>query len=572
MAELSVSRKPISALLSVMQGKKFVVPDYQRPYKWDFEKCETLWNDLINFHFEKKDNDDYFLGTIVTCKSGDSENEFEVIDGQQRLTSIFLLLRAFYKILENGDQEDDNIIGLKSQIAPCLWDVDSISKRVKDKSTIHIESRVATETDNDVFHDILKNGEIATEKGNLYSTNYTLFYKMCKEFAAKNPMHWQSLCVTILNKCIVLPIECGNQDTALTIFSTLNDRGLPLSDSDIFKAQIYRTKQTPDDKKEFTRQWKELTEKAENAKISIDDLFRYYSHIIRAVNSDRTKEIGLRKFYAQEKYSKLKKDNLMLDLSNLCEFWLSVNNQEKTTSIYNNDKTAKELEILNDESLKFLHCLNHYPNEYWKYITSVYYYKNGKDTNFIQSFNIFLKKLTSFLFSKFILKPTVNAIKDDIYQGGIDVYNGSPLKFEIDLNDSFKEAMHNSINLKIGRGIILLKAYLHPNQKSLIKSDFEIEHIFPKKWQTANYNGWNKNDADEYLEKYGNKIAIEKKINIQAGNGYFGQKKVKYLPSKISEVVALGNYPSNDWQKEDIEKRETEFMDAILNFFMETLQ
>jgi uncharacterized protein with ParB-like and HNH nuclease domain len=46
MAELNVSRKNISKLFTEMQGKKFIIPDYQRPYKWDKEKCETLWNDI----------------------------------------------------------------------------------------------------------------------------------------------------------------------------------------------------------------------------------------------------------------------------------------------------------------------------------------------------------------------------------------------------------------------------------------------------------------------------------------------------------------------------------------------
>ena len=80
--------------------------------------------------------------------------------------------------------------------------------------------------------------------------------------------------------------------------------------------------------------------------------------------------------------------------------------------------------------------------------------------------------------------------------------------------------------------------------------------------------------SDDIIEKLliSEEDIIEKKINIQAGNGYFGQKKVKYLSSKIAEVVALGNYPNNDWKKDDIEKRETEFMEAILKFFTETLQ
>lgn len=52
MAELSVSRKTIESLLgdNAIQNRKFIIPDYQRPYKWDRERCETLWNDIIDFH------------------------------------------------------------------------------------------------------------------------------------------------------------------------------------------------------------------------------------------------------------------------------------------------------------------------------------------------------------------------------------------------------------------------------------------------------------------------------------------------------------------------------------------
>ena len=71
---------------------------------------------------------------------------------------------------------------------------------------------------------------------------------------------------------------------------------MPLSDSDIFKAQIYRTKINETEIKQFTDTWKELTQTSKNAGISLDDIFRYYTHIIRANNKDKSKEIGLRKF------------------------------------------------------------------------------------------------------------------------------------------------------------------------------------------------------------------------------------------------------------------------------------
>ena len=127
MAELNVSHKSISDLFKGIKDKKFIIPDYQRAYAWDMEKCDILWNDFINFEKNRNDeNNQYFLGTIVTCKN-ESKKEIEIIDGQQRITSLFLLLRAFYKKLENMSQ-NDTTQNLKRQISPCLWEIDELTK------------------------------------------------------------------------------------------------------------------------------------------------------------------------------------------------------------------------------------------------------------------------------------------------------------------------------------------------------------------------------------------------------------------------------------------------------------
>ena len=114
---------------------------------------------------------------------------------------------------------------------------------------------------------------------------------------------------------------------------------------------------------------------------------------------------------------------------------------------------------------------------------------------------------------------------------------------------------------------MLLHAYLDEGQNEIIPWSFDIEHIFPKKWQNTNYHGWNYNDAQAYLDRFGNKIILEKKLNIQAGNGYFGIKKNKYSASKFATVLRLSSYPKNDWTKDDIENREKIFIDDLINFF-----
>lgn len=559
MAELHVSKKTIGKLLSDMQGKKFIIPDFQRPYKWEWEKCETLWNDIVNFFENEGATADYFLGTIVTAENDDKNPE--VIDGQQRLTSFFLLLRSFYKKLE-AMKEDDDVLGLKMQVGPCLWDVHAISKRVSDFTKIHIYSDVATDDDNETFHKILETGSTDADANDNYSVNYRFFKNACDEYAKQEPTKWYDLCITILNRCIILPIECNTQETALTIFSTLNDRGLPLADSDIFKAQIYKYNKSIKDRKEFTETWKELTKTCKEGNVSIDDVFRFYTHVVRARANDRSKEIGLRKFYAgNDDYARLKHPAAMNEIMQLANFWYYVNSLSAPEE--------EEGYTISTDARKYFHVLANYANEFWRYATSVFFLKNKQNSDFSDELVRFLKKLTAFLLAKFVDAPTVNAIKDDIYNACISIQEGREFDRAFNLEpEKFLLKIDEQTSGRLLRPLLLLDAYLDRDQAELIPTTFDIEHIFPKKWQETNYNGWEEEEAQAYLDRFGNKIVFEKKLNIQAGNGYFGKKKEKYVKSDIAVIKKLALYPKSDWVKSDIEQRDKELKKRIIDFLV----
>jgi uncharacterized protein with ParB-like and HNH nuclease domain len=560
MAELNVSKKNISKLFSDMQNRKFIIPYFQRPYKWEKELCETLWNDIEDFTNNNTSDEDYFLGTIVSYLN--EEKNLEIIDGQQRITSLLLLLRAFYRKLEDMPQTDEDVIGLMNQVAPCIWDINQISQKVTDKSKKRIESKVITDDDKETFHKILETGEINPDLEDNYTKNYEFFKDECDKYALANPMGWKNLCITILKKCIILPIECESSDTALKIFTTLNDRGLPLADSDVFKAEIYKNIETEEARVIFTETWNDLTQLCNQAGISIDDLFRYYMHLIRARNSFNTKEVGLRKFYSVDKYKYLKIPELIDELVLLANFWVYVNKRK--------NPSTEDGYAISNETRKYLHCLSWYPNEYWKYPVSVFFLRHYKTNTFNEDLCELLKKLIAFLFMKFIFNPSINAIKDDIYGMYITIQEGNKLKLNMPMSkDEFKKRITDFSSSRISRAFILLNAYLNENQNDLIPEIFDIEHIFPKKWQDTNYNGWNIKDAKTYLERFGNKIVLEKKLNIQAGNGYFGEKKKRYSTSKIETIKELSNYSKNDWTKIDIEERENKFITEII-FFIET--
>jgi len=569
MAELVVNKKSIFELLdfSKIQADKFIIPEYQRPYAWEKEKCETLWNDI--FENSTTDDQEYFFGTIVTYKD---ESNISIIDGQQRITSFFLLLRAFYHKFENlGDKS--KVARLYNEIGSCIWDTDKRSGDVKDKTKFHIQSLVATEDEKNVFSQILETGECNRDEKDNYTTNYSFFLDKCEETYAAGAKEWEDLCLFFLHNCIILPIECNKQEIALTIFDTLNNRGLPLADSDIFKAKIYKSYKSEDKKREFANTWKEMTETCKRANITIDDMFRCYMHVKRARKNDNSKEVGMRRFYEINK-NYLVEPILVEEIKKLTIFWYYINKQE----IFPNAKDDGF--SFSVETKKWLHCLSWYPNEYWKFPVSVFFLKYNDDESFDNKFCILLKKLITMLFSKFIIQPTVNAIRDDIFKYYISIENETNFDIKTSFNKSelqriFAEEIFSAP--RIERALILLDAYLTPGQNDLITPDFQIEHILPQNWRKNYYDVWEtQEEAIPYIEKLGNKVALEFKVNISAGDKYFAKKREIYqnkelskntTGTKIKAVQNLIELGQDDWGKSDIIKRHSEFVERIMSFF-----
>jgi len=252
MSKLNVDQKNIKELF---QNKKadFLIPDYQRPYAWGENECRTLWDDIFTFAIpdegrtEFDSNSEYFLGPIVTFKNDDEK--MEVIDGQQRLTTLMLLLRAFYSKFSH--MQDKASVSTRENIEKCLWKTDEFGE--PDMSLLKIDSEVANDNHKEEFLNILRKGDAPKSMTSTYAENYRFFQGCIDDFLSKYPTYFAYLPTRIMNNCILLPIEAESQDTALRIFSTLNDRGKPLSDADIFKAQFYKHFTKLGKKDEFIR-------------------------------------------------------------------------------------------------------------------------------------------------------------------------------------------------------------------------------------------------------------------------------------------------------------------------------
>lgn len=551
---INVDKRSVKQLLETGKNKKFVIPEYQRPYAWSDEQIQVLFDDLSEYTHNTNDDDEstYFLGTIVSYEN--ENHEQEIIDGQQRITTLFLLLRAIYTKLEKSGSEADF---LKSQIVPTIWKQNPTTGEV-DFDKILITSRVMGDEGNQEFANILITGQSDEKSNSNYAKNYRLLQQLVDEYAAEQPLAFYSFISNILNRAILLPITADTQDTALTIFSTLNDRGLALSDADIFKAKIYNHLDQIG-KKNFIERWQQLDEEASNAGESIQKLFYYYMFYLRAKENDRkTTTPGIRKYYAKNNFERLYSDDIMENLNTILNLWIVINNRNAV----DNEKWSE-----NQEIKQILDALTSYPNEFWKYPVVIYYLHYHQNDTFEDGFLLFVKRLLAVLSARYIVTPTINAVKTGILNLNAEIIKSPQPKFDFskvdekELSDKIKNAHRNTVRM-------ILKIIAYQHQADLLPEKWEIEHILPQKWQSSYFSTSTDSEVKELVEHIGNKIPFEKKLNIIASNGYFAKKKESYNKSKVEILLELSKN-HNDWGLDEIRERDIRISDELVTLLNE---
>ena len=574
MSKLNVDQKTIKDLFQDKRAD-FLIPDYQRHYAWGETECQTLWDDIFSFAIpdegrtEFDSNSEYFLGPIVTFKN--SVSKMEVIDGQQRLTTLMLLLRAFYE--KFGHMQDKASVATKQNIEKCIWKTDEFGE--PDMSALKIDSEVATDKDKDEFLEILKTGVVKPGQKSRYAANYRFFQNCIDDFLAKYPTYFAYLPTRIMNNCILLPIEAESQDTALRIFSTLNDRGMPLSDSDIFKAQFYKYYSDIGKKDLFIKQWKDLEELTESIfhplnGTPMDELFTRYMYYIRAkqgIKSSTTE--ALRKFYEKDNYTLLKREDTFNDLITLAHFWEDVINQDK-------DRFSQRI-------LRRLFVLNYAPNGMWTYVVSVFFMQNRDSEGLLDEdqFYRFLSKITGFIWTYAVTNPGVNALRTPVYAEMVSIVNSQPVtfvdfKFEADKVQSMFANFTFNNSRPITKSMLAWWAFQDDDQELFpLETVLEIEHIYAR----------NRHDKDKSLtdvknlEALGNKALLEKRINIRAADYRF-EDKIKYyqgfVNSRNQKKEGTRNHELHhlsetltDFTEKDILDRTEEIMAKFLDYLRE---
>lgn len=572
MSKLNIDQQTIYALFSDRKTN-FLIPDYQRPYAWGETECQTLWDDLRLFAFPNDnsnefddESEEYFLGPIVMFKN---KGKMEIIDGQQRLTTLMLLLRAFYERF--GKMQDDESIQTCNLIEQCIWKANNYG--VVDKDILKINSEVATEKEKVEFLNILKTGAATKGDDSNYANNYRFFQEKINKFINDFPKYFTLFPIRIMNNCILLPIEAESQDTALRIFSTLNDRGKPLSDSDIFKAQFYKFYGQKGEKDSFITKWKDLEVLCESifhpqSGTPMDEIFTRYMYYERAKQgiSSTTTE-ALRKFYEKNGYALLKQEKTFENLIDLANFW--------------NDVIGQNAERFSMRVLRRLFVLNYAPNGMWTYFVTVYYITNRQEDGSLEdeAFFDFLSKTTAFVWAYAVTNPGVNALRTPLFAEMINIVNGQPVTFAKSLFDTqqLTNAFNNYVfsnNRAITKSMLTWWAFQNPAQdKFPMGTILEIEHIFSRSRQEKEHSLSNPRN----MESLGNKSILEKGINIRASDYKFSDK-VKYYNgyesaktnqrkegTKVKELRDLAA-TATDFTETDIVKRNAEIIQGFIDY------
>ena len=475
-----------------------------------------------------------------------------------------LLLRAFYDRF--GMMKNPDAVQLHDTIARCVWKTTVIGH--VDSSQLKLDSEVASDNNKDEFLLILKDGKVDPSWKSAYASNFRFFQAAVEKFIFNYPTDVALFAARILNNVILLPIEAESQDTALRIFSTLNDRGLPLSDADIFKSQFYKYYSDLGRKDEFISAWKDMEERAGSIfrprrGTPMDELFTrymYYRRALMGIKSTTTR--SLRDFYSEDGYAILKSENAFNDLRTLLDFWENVTNRKDFGS-----SVCRRLLVL-----------DYAPNSMWTYILSVWYMANRADDGGVDERELehLLDVVTGFVFAYAVHHPGVNALRAPMYAEMLNIVQDRPVTFSGSL--FAREEITSELNRysftsqrDITKSILMWWAFQNPRQELINPAiPLQVEHIYAKKRHEVDPLSNARN-----LGALGNKSMLERRVNIRASDYHFADKKKFYLGSpdgkgKVgsgTQFVELRELAGkDDFTETNIEKRTALIIGSFVDY------
>ncbi|GAA9091212.1 hypothetical protein TW0001_01000 [Helicobacter pylori] len=232
MAEMKPDKKSLKNILVAEDEAYYQIPIYQRPYQWGKEQCEELLNDLFE-NYEDHGEDDYFCGSLVFIQSDEGNKTYDIIDGQQRLSTFILLAKVLATLYSIGDKYQRY---LQESWSDRHEDGEKKKRKRLDFDLVGSSAKKDFQDALDFFDDL-----DASKGKNSYKNSYLKNAICLKNYLEKKEIEdINDFIQWLYLKVIFIKTTCPNISMALRIFSVLNARGLPLHAIDVFKVELLK--------------------------------------------------------------------------------------------------------------------------------------------------------------------------------------------------------------------------------------------------------------------------------------------------------------------------------------------
>ena len=510
----------------------YSIPPYQRPYAWTTEETGVLFDDLYDF-FRTEEEDDYFLGSIVLIKE-DNKPPAEVVDGQQRLTTLTILLSTIASRFTEGSKRKgtmqeyicepgNEFEGLKPSPRLRLREKDSafFEEFIQNDKLIELTK---AKTNNEAQKHIQENTALMLQKlNNTFSSEEALF----------------TFVQFLMNRCFIVAVTTPSQESAFRVFSILNSRGLDLLPIDIIKADILG-KISSAEQEEYTEKWENLEEMTSRS--GFNDLFGHIRMIFAKLKAKRTLLEEFKTQVLSTPENAVPKDFIDKVLTPFADAYTAIKGKS-----YEAVKNAEEINFL-------LGWLNKINNSDWM-PPAVYFMAKNNDPDYLLWFFERLERLAAYLH---ITAKDVNA-RIERYAKVIKEIDDNPTSsienpiVSIELTDdektSFLDVLNGEIYLltAVRRNYIILRLDSFVSDKVATYADgvLTIEHVLPQavdsesEWDslwpalTEMERMSGKTDNRKlWLNRIANLVPLSRSKNSAAQNYDFDRKKREYFTGK----------------------------------------
>ncbi|MDR2526530.1 MAG: DUF262 domain-containing HNH endonuclease family protein, partial [Rickettsiales bacterium] len=568
-----------------------IIPVYQRNYDWEYEHCKTLYDDIVDLIGKDKRN--HYIGPIVSVLDKDGRI---IIDGQQRITTISLILIAIYRILKDKEIELDISENKRNEKAQDIYENyiedDSIGQKLRlkiaksNQKSYGIVANISLSIDK-----IKESGELS----NIYKNFYYFFETIKKD--VKDRKYNIIDFLEKMDEIVVIDVilEKDNGDDPELIFETLNSTGKPLEQSDLIRNFLLMNLFDEEiQNKMYNEYWLKIEDKLKNLEI-FKDFFKHYLMGYKLGKSSYNENTIYTEFkgyynnsFKKEKDSdndKQKEQSLIATKFELAEDVL------KYSNIYNNIKIKKIFNGDKDINIHIQNIIGGHFLDYSIIYPFLFWLVDNEEKIGIDNIKELLYICECFLLKRFIcgggIFSTANLssifttlgknIEDKLKNNDNDYIKTVLSIFNKRGFPSNKRCIEELKTLKIyskksnhlAKYILYKIEDLLNNGKETIKYDekLNIEHILPKK-----YDLWNLDDAQQkeigvYLDTFGNLTIMDEKLNTAASNSIFKNKKEKYFKKSNIRMNRDIAEKYNVWNIDSIKERTDEISNYIIEIW-----